>query len=493
MVPLGTPDENGIYPTVEPTEDMKKPTTYLPEEYTSNVSDTAGALEEIAKYGSEYYAYDSGATYKGYLKVYVDFAREAGATPVLVTPVARTGFNSDGTLKDGPGRHGDDFAYVKAVRQLAEEEDVLLVDLFDYTKTVLETAGPSYADYLMALVPNDLTGTWPTDYDNIYGNAELGFEKIEGTHYNKYGAFITAAAVAQTIVECGASVTANGGKEYFNFASHVLAEPEQFVDPSNRMPISTVAKVEDVLDKVNVTNPDRVYKQADEVIAAIDALVAKGPVTAENYLALQPECEAVRSEYESLNFDIRKDVTNYDQLVEMEEAIAAQIEAARPKPVEVITLDASAAVGEVSSADGKTYVSGPVTMGDHVFSFSSGDMEIRTNYKSSPFDYGGNTYQATTQCIYIPGSSNLTSSARRYIEFTVEGPCTITVAAQSTNASQVRNVQLVGVASNTVLGTFEAAAGTTVTSVEVAEGGTYRLGSAGSGIAVYYVIIEYFE
>ena len=120
-------------------------------------------------------------------------------------------------------------------------------------------------------------------------------------------------------------------------------------------------------------------------------------------------------------------------------------------------------------------------------------MEIRTNYKSSPFDYGGNTYQATTQCIYIPGSSNLTSSARRYIEFTVEGPCTITVAAQSTNASQVRNVQLVGVASNTVLGTFEAAAGTTVTSVEVAEGGTYRLGSAGSGIAVYYVIIEYFE
>ena len=61
------------------------------------------------------------------------------------------------------------------------------------------------------------------------------------------------------------------------------------------------------------------------------------------------------------------------------------------------------------------------------------------------------------------------------------------------NASQVRNVQLVGVASNIVLGTFEAAAGTTVTSVEVAEGGTYRLGSAGSGIAVYYVIIEYFE
>ena len=210
MVPLGTPDAQGIYPVTAP--EGKQSTTYLPQEFIDNSTqaEVTAALTEIAKYGDTYYAYDCGATYKWFLKQYVDFARENGAMPVLVTPVARVKFNSDGTLQDGPGLHGDDFAYVKAVRQLAEEEDVLLVDLFDYTKDYLETATSQFANYLMALVPNELTGSWPSGYDNAYGNAEAGFEKIEATHYNKYGAFITAAAVAETILEYAPENAAGG-------------------------------------------------------------------------------------------------------------------------------------------------------------------------------------------------------------------------------------------------------------------------------------------
>lgn len=481
MVPLGTPDNNGVYPVTAP--EGKQPTSYLPQEFIENSTQAEidAALTEIAKYGSEYYAYDCGATYKWFLKQYVDFARSVGATPVLVTPVARVKFNSDGTLQDGPGLHGEDFAYVKAVRQLAEEEDVLLVDLFDYTKDYLETATKDFADYLMALVPNELTGSWPTGYDNAYGNQQAGFEKIEATHYNKYGAFITAAAVAETILEYDAADIAGDGTEYFNFTDHVLTTPEEYVDPSNRMSISIVGQIEDLLTTVNPTNPDRTYKQASEVIAAIEELAALGEVTADNYLTLQPIVESVRAEYESLNFDYRADVTNLSVLEQYEADIAAQIEAARPKPTLTV----------VVSASDVTTLASPYTVSGHTFTFTS-DLVIQTNYKATPFEYNGITYEATTQNIYLNGNASLTgSSPKKYIEFTLDGPCRVTIAAQSTG-SDTRTVNLVK--DGAVVNGFAANSGvTTVTSADIAEGGTYRIGSAGSNIALYYIIIEYFE
>ena len=108
MVPLGTPDENGIYPTTPAT---KMPTSQLPDEYKNAASDSeeTKALTEIAKYGSSYYAYNSGGTYKWYLKQYIDFARSKNATPVLITPVARVKF-SNNEIVGGAGLHGDNFA-----------------------------------------------------------------------------------------------------------------------------------------------------------------------------------------------------------------------------------------------------------------------------------------------------------------------------------------------------------------------------------------------
>jgi len=53
MVPLGEPDENGIYPV---TEGVKTTTSVLPDEYVELASDSeeTKALAEIAKYGSTY-------------------------------------------------------------------------------------------------------------------------------------------------------------------------------------------------------------------------------------------------------------------------------------------------------------------------------------------------------------------------------------------------------------------------------------------------------
>ena len=484
MVPLGEPDGEGIYPVTAP--DGQRPTTYLPEEFLkiATESQKTAALNEIAKYGDEYYAYGDG-TYKWYLKQFVDLARTKGATPVLVTPVARVSFNSDGTLKSGPGLHGEDFAYVKAVRQLAEEENCLLIDNFDYTKRTLETATKNFADFLMAIVPNQINnGPWPTGYDNAYGNSNAGFEKIEGTHYNKYGAFITAAYVAESIIKSDAAGVVKGSdsaKEYYSFASRVLTTPTAYIEPSNRISISKVAEIEGLFDTVNPTDPDRTYLQPSEAIAAIAALQAKGDISSinsENYELWKTYCEEARAVYESLNFDLRADVTNYDVLL----AYEAAVKNARPKPQTTVVLCASDFTG----------VNNPITVQDHTFTFDSNLVEYAK--KGAAFTYNDVQYAATTKAIRLNGNSKLTGDQTKYIEFAVTGPCTITMVASgggSTTDVEFRYIQMVDENKKAVC---EWAFGPEqdVISNEIEKGGTYRIGSKGSNIDLYYIIIEYY-
>ena len=484
MVPLGEPDENGIYPVTAP--ETQRPTTYLPPYFEENATESqkTTALNEIAKYGDEYYAYGDG-TYKWYLKQYIDLARENGAIPVLLTPVARVSFNSDGTLKSGAGLHGENFAYVQAVRQLAEEESCLLIDNFDYTKRTLEKITKTYADFLMAIVPNQINnGPWPSGYDNAYNNSSAGFNKIEGTHYNKYGAFITAAYVADSIINSNAAGTVKGNgevKEYYNFGSKVLTTPRSFVDPSNRISISKVAEIEGMFDNVNPTNPDRVYKQASEVIAAIEALKEKGTVDSineENYEYWKAECEKVRAEYNQLNYDLRKDVTNLSVLEEYE----AAVKAARPKPLSTVVLSASSFVN----------VNTPITVDGHTFSFDSNLVEYTK--KGAAFTYNDIQYAATTKAIRLNGNSNLTGNQTKYIEFSVTGPCTITMVASgggSTTDVSFRYIQMVDT-NKTAVCEWAFGPEQDIISNEIAQGGTYRIGSKGSNIDLYYIIIEYY-
>lgn len=166
-VPLGKPDAKGIYPV---TEGKKVPT---PASY-------------VSKYGDEFYSYDCGGTYKWYLKQYIDVARKAGAVPVLVTPVSRMYFESDGRIR--PHHDSTDTstgtqvtsnnAYVEAVRQLAKEEKVDLIDGFEITKYLYEKA---YADKGDDSAPR-----------------ELMFQG-DSTHNNKLGGFVIAGEFSKSI------------------------------------------------------------------------------------------------------------------------------------------------------------------------------------------------------------------------------------------------------------------------------------------------------
>lgn len=475
MVPLGEPDANGIYPITPAT---KVSTTLLPEEYTSVATDAdeTKALAEIAKYGSEYYAYNSGGTYKWYLKQYIDFARSVGAIPVLIIPVARVKF-SGANIIGGAGLHGENFAYVEAVRQLAEEENCLLIDLFAESKTMLETVTSTYANYLMALKPNDLTGNWPAGYDGAYGNTDAGYTGIEATHYNKYGAFLQAAKIAELIIKIGFEEKANG--EYFNFSAHILRTPKEFVDPSNLISKSIVASLESLFTIIDVTNPNRTYADPQDVIEEIDYLVSLGDVTAENHLELLAKCEEIRAKYDALNVDDRPLVTNLEILEQYEQAIADMIIASRPEPVKTVVFKADDLLLSLYDS----------TVEEQGFTIvATADKTMEKKSKVVTFTYSGESYK-TTHGLSLGGSAKF--GVNRYVSFTVEGPCTVTIATQSSGSSE-RVLNLVN-SSNSVIGSYDAGTSVTVSSINIEAAGTYSVGSAGSGIYIYYIIIEYFE
>ena len=482
MVPLGTADANGIYPT---TPASKVKTNTLPKEYTDLASDSeeSKALSEIAKYGDTYYAYDSGGTYKWYLKQYIDFARSKKATPVLITPVARVKF-SGSEIIGGPGLHGEDFAYVKAVRQLAEEENCLLIDLFADSKEILETATSTYANYLMALKPNDLVGNWPIDYDATYGNTSKGYTGIEATHYNKYGAFLQAAKIAETIINHSRNMLAIPQDDY-SFKDNVLQTPKAYVDPSNLISKSVVDNIENLFNStqlnknISVTNPNRTYKSASEVVTLIEQLVSKGEVTSENYLEFKTLVEQVRNEYYLLNVDDRSDVTNLSTLERYEKDVKEQEDAARPKPT-------SATVYDFDDEEIRTFETTEVIGGLTVVAASGKAVEIKS--AKATFTHNGTEY-SVSKAISLGGSAKF--GQNRYIELEVDKACQVTIVAKSSGSSDrtldIRN------SSNTSIANADAKASLSITTIDIDNAGTYMIGSTGSGIYVYAIIVEYFD
>ncbi len=471
MSPLGTP-VNGIYPITEPT---KKPTTHLPQAYIDNVSSTSSALTEIAKYGSEYYAYDSNGTYKWYLKQYIDLVRSKGAIPVLVTPVARLKLDASNKLVSGAGLHGENFAYVEAVRQLASEEDCLLVDLFSSSKTTFETATTTYADYLMSL-RTDTVRTWPSGYD------ESLIEKTdttEATHYNKYGAFLQAAMVAELILKNDSKH--NASSEYFAFKSNILKTPASYLNPSNLISKSIINSIEALYSEMKVTDPSRTYPEASLVINKINEFSSISDMTNDNYLTYKEKCEEIRAMYYRLNVDDRSGVTNLSILVEFENKVKEFILANTPVPTSVVVFNVDdIATGSMTS----NYDAGN---GFNFVATSAKNIEIKAGSKS--FKYNNQDY-TVSKYFDFRGAATFGSSGARYISFETTSACKVTIVANSSADGRILNI---ADSSNKIVGSADAPLAITVTTVDIDKAGTYQIGSAGSGIYLYSIIIEYFD
>lgn len=106
-------------------------------------------------------------SYKAALKKFVVAAREGGAVPVLVTSMHRRTFDAQGKITNSLGD------YPEAVRQLAREEKLALIDLNTMSKTLCEALGPE-------------------------GSAVL-FKEGDGTHHSNYGSYELAKCVVEGI------------------------------------------------------------------------------------------------------------------------------------------------------------------------------------------------------------------------------------------------------------------------------------------------------
>jgi pectinesterase len=108
---------------------------------------------------------DPKTTYRGFMARYVDESRAIGATPILVTSLVRRIYNPDGTIKTSQT------AYVEAVRALAVEKHVPLVDLHAISLADAENAGDEvWAD----LSPRDDKGEVDRTHLNAKGSDVVG-------------------------------------------------------------------------------------------------------------------------------------------------------------------------------------------------------------------------------------------------------------------------------------------------------------------------------
>jgi len=112
-------------------------------------------------------------TYKSDLKKFVAEARARRGIPVLITPVQRRTFDNNGKITNS---HGD---YPEAVRQVAAEDHVPLIDLNLMSKTLYEAWGPEASK--RAFAPNDNT------HHNDYGSYEIAKCIVAGIRTNKLG------------------------------------------------------------------------------------------------------------------------------------------------------------------------------------------------------------------------------------------------------------------------------------------------------------------
>jgi pectinesterase len=108
---------------------------------------------------------DPRTTYRANMARYVDEARAIGATPVLITSLVRRLFNENGTIRT------TQTAYVEAVRALAAEKKVPLIDLHAISRDDAEHTGDEvWAD----LSPRDDKGQVDRTHLNAKGSEVVG-------------------------------------------------------------------------------------------------------------------------------------------------------------------------------------------------------------------------------------------------------------------------------------------------------------------------------
>ncbi|MFO7657755.1 MAG: rhamnogalacturonan acetylesterase [Bacteroidales bacterium] len=121
---------------------------------------------------------DPYTSYKANLERYVNETRAKGAIPVLCTSIVRRKFDEEGKLVDTHGEYPD------AVRMVAEQMSVPLIDLQEKTKNLVYALGPEKSKVLYL-------HTAPGEFDNRPDGIK------DDTHLCNEGAKVIAAMAVE--------------------------------------------------------------------------------------------------------------------------------------------------------------------------------------------------------------------------------------------------------------------------------------------------------
>jgi len=141
---------------------------------------------------------EAATTYRSWLRTYIAEVRRRGATPILVTSPERRNFDATGHIEPSLAE------YAEAVRAVAREESVAVIDLNPMSVRFYEALGPEVSPRAFA---------------------DEGRDK---THHNEYGAYALARMVVEGLRSADPQLTAG-------LAKHLAADAGNF-DPSHPSP-----------------------------------------------------------------------------------------------------------------------------------------------------------------------------------------------------------------------------------------------------------------
>jgi len=146
--------------------------------------------------------------FRDYLLHYISEARSHGATPILVTPMNRRDFDSNGKIIQTLGD------YPSVMREVAQQQKLALIDLNVMSKTMFEAMGEAGTLHAFVHYP---ANTFPGQTEELKDN----------THFNSYGAYELARAIVQSIRDQKLPL-----KHYLRspIASFDPAHPDAFAD-----------------------------------------------------------------------------------------------------------------------------------------------------------------------------------------------------------------------------------------------------------------------
>jgi len=127
---------------------------------------------------------DDGA-YKSYserLHLFVNETRKKGGIPVIISPANRRSFGDDGKISNSLGD------YPAAAKKVAQELNVIFIDLNAMTKTLYEALGPENSKKAFVIYP---ANSFPGEPNELNDN----------THFNSYGAYQLTKCIIEGIRE----------------------------------------------------------------------------------------------------------------------------------------------------------------------------------------------------------------------------------------------------------------------------------------------------